>query len=495
MDNQKYLLGIDLGSSSVKASLVDLTTGVAVASCFEPAEEMPIDSLEAHWAEQDPEMWWVNTVKAVRNLVKKHPDSSNRIAGIGISYQMHGLVLLDEAGEVLRPAIIWCDSRAVEAGAELTDMLEESYCFDHLLNVPGNFTAAKLKWVIDNEPELFERVHHFMLPGDYLAYRMTGEYTTTSTGLSEGIFWDFISWEISEPVLRVLGVRKDVVPPLVPEFGVQARIHADAALELGLQDGIPVAYRAGDQPNNALSLKVSEAGQVAATAGTSGVIYAVTDEPSGDRVSRVNTFLHPSQSERKYGILLCVNGTGIAYNWMRKMSAESGQSYEKLNHMAEEIGPGADGLLFFPFGNGAERMLSNKKLDAAFMGISFTRHSNSHMFRAVQEGVCFAMYYGFEVLQSLGSKPSIIRVSDANMFKSTLFCQLFSDLTNCKVEIYDTDGARGAALAAGVGLNIYPSMQDIPLELKKTYTPNAENRSEYLEIYQGWKKILLEKLM
>ncbi|MCA6074807.1 xylulokinase [Fulvivirga sedimenti] len=495
MSDQKYLLGIDLGSSSVKASLVDLATGSAVASCFEPSEEMPIHSPSSDWAEQDPEMWWQNTVRAIRRVTAGHPGSADRIEGIGISYQMHGLVLLDKEGRVLRPAIIWCDSRAVDAGDQLTEQLEESYCFDTLLNVPGNFTASKLKWVIENEPEIFDRVHRFMLPGDYIAYRLTGEYSTTSTGLSEGIFWDFESWQISGPVLDVLGVKRGLVPDLVPEFGLQGRMGESAAKELGMQAGVPIGYRAGDQPNNALSLKVSEAGQVAATAGTSGVIYAVTDIPSGDKLSRVNTFLHPSQAGKKYGILLCVNGTGIAYNWIRRISADSGKPYDELNQMAGEINPGSDGLQFFPFGNGAERMLSNRKMDAALLGINFNRHSNAHIFRAVQEGVCFAMYYGFEVLESLGSKPSVIRVADANMFKSPIFCQLFTDLTNCRVELYDTDGARGAALAAGVGLKYYPSMQDIPLKLKKTYLPSDAGRSEYLNLYQAWKKILIEKLI
>ena len=482
----EFLLGIDLGSSSVKASLVEADTGRVLASAFEPSSEMPIDAVHPGWAEQDPDMWWRYTVEAIRKVTSGQ--DSAMIRAIGISYQMHGLVLMDKEANVLRPSIIWCDSRAISAGDTLEDRLGKSYCFENLLNLPGNFTAAKLAWVMKHEPEVFSRTRHFMLPGDYLAYMLTGDIRTTSTGLSEGIFWNFREGRPDSRLIGLLKLDETMIPDLVPEFGIQGYLSKEAAEVLGLQPGIPLTYRAGDQPNNALSLKVSEPGQAAATAGTSGVIYAVTDAPVADNASRVNTFIHPSNRTSGNGVLLCVNGTGIAYNWIRRMTVGNDISYDQMNTIAASAKPGAKDLMFFPFGNGAERMLGNSMGLSGFYGLDFNRHDRSDLFRSVQEGICFAMYYGFEILNSLHISPGVIRVSDANMFKSDLFTQIFTDLTGCQVEIYDTDGARGAALAAGVGLGIYPSMQDIPLERKKVFVP--VDRENYLKLYGRWKEVL-----
>lgn len=486
MAHKKYLLGLDLGSSSVKASLVITDSGAVAASCFEPQTEMPIDSPHPGWAEQDPHRWWEHTVKAIKNLLAQVPDASTEIEAIGISYQMHGLVMFGSGGKVLRPSIIWCDSRAISAGEAITGDIGEDYSFNHLWNLPGNFTAAKLRWVMDNEPGVFEQCEQFGLPGDYIAYKLSGEIGTTASGLSEGIFWDMEDWTISQSVMNSVNANS-LVPQITPSFGLQSEVTSQAAQELGIEAGIPITYRAGDQPNNAISLKVTEPGQVAATAGTSGVVYAVTGEKASDPQSRVNTFVHPNPAgDTRYGVLLCVNGSGIANSWIRELTTANG--YQEMNDLAAQVPAGSDGLRMYPFGNGAERMLGNAESSATITGLQFNRHGKAHMYRAVQEGVIFALKYGFDVLSELQCTAEVIRAADANMFLSPLFSQLFSTITGSRLEIYDTDGAKGAALASGVGRGIYRDMQQVPLGMLRSFEPEAN--SDYSQIYSHWKNNL-----
>ncbi|SFV28148.1 xylulokinase [Thermoflavifilum thermophilum] len=485
-----YLLGFDVGSSSVKASLVDAETGRCVASAFSPSTEMPMQAPQPGWAEQDPERWWQELVNATHQLQAKA--NLQEVRAIGISYQMHGLVCVDRHQRVLRPAIIWCDSRAVDIGRQAFEQLGESFCLQHLLNSPGNFTASKLRWVKLHEPHIYEQIQYILLPGDYIAMRLTGEPATTLTGLSEGIWWDYATQQVSEQLLRYYEIDKQLLPPLVPVFGEQGRVTKQAAEQLHIPAGIPVSYRAGDQPNNAFSLKVLHPGEAAATAGTSAVIYSVTDRAAADQRSRINTFIHVTHQpgQPRYGLLLCINGAGILNSWLRKYFNNGG--YEDMNLQAAQIEPGADGLLFFPFGNGAERVLENRLLQAHLMELDLNRHSSAHVFRAAQEGVVFALKYGHDILQQTGSAVQVIRAGMANMFLSPVFREIFTHTTGAVLELYETDGAQGAARAAGIGAGLYASWQECFTGMHKVMELHPENsyQQRYAAIYEKWKNRL-----
>jgi xylulokinase len=497
---KKYLLGYDLGSSSVKASIIDADTGQVTASAQSPAEEMSMVALRAGWAEQDPSLWWEHAIKSLQACLKKAGVKGEEIVAIGISYQMHGLVCVDKKFNVLRPSIIWCDSRAVDIGKNAFQKLGQDYSLQHLLNSPGNFTASKLKWVKDNEPEIFERIYKVMLPGDYLAMKLSGDVVTTASGLSEGMFWDYTSESPSGKVLELYGIPKEMLAPFVPTFSIQGKVSKETASVLGLKEGTAISYRAGDQPNNAFSLNVLNPGETAATAGTSGVIYSVTDQNAYDPRSRVNTFIHVNDKKpsKSNGVLLCINGTGILNSWLRKQANGNGTpyDYDKINALASKAPIGSDGLAILPFGNGAERVLEDKDINASFHGLNFNRHGQSHVFRAAQEGIVFALTYGFDVLQGMGLKTKVIRAGNANMFLSPLFREAFVNTIGARLELYDTDGAKGAALGAGIGAGIYHSFAEAFSGLKIIHTeePQSSQRASYAEAYNHWNDILKKQI-
>jgi len=489
-----YLLGYDLGSSSVKASIINADSGYTAASAFYPKEEMEITAPSAGWAEQDPAAWWDNLKLATREVISESGIDPNNIEAIGISYQMHGLVLVDKNYDVLRSSIIWCDSRAVDIGDKAFNELGNRTCLEHLLNSPGNFTASKLRWVQENEPEIFEKVHKFMLPGDYIAMRLTGEINTTISGLSEGIFWDFGKHDIADFLLDHYGISKEIVPDIVPTFSDQGRLTGSVAEELGLAAGTPVTYRAGDQPNNAFSLNVLNPGEIAATAGTSGVVYGVSDEIRYDPGSRVNTFAHVNHKKEnpRLGVLLCINGTGILYSWLKKNIVFSDIDYDEMNQLAGGVPIGARGLCVLPFGNGAERMLGNKDIGCHISNLNFNIHTNAYMIRAAQEGVVSAFNFGMEIMKTTGIKPKIIRAGNTNMFLSPVFRESLAGLTGAVIELYDTDGSQGAAKGAGIGSGYYKSFESAFSSLNKlsVIEPSQDNRAAYEEAYHVWMKEL-----
>lgn len=488
------LLGIDTGSSSIKVSIIDGNSGKCLASAFYPKNEMEILAPNPGWAEQDPEVWWTNLKSPVTSCINKIGAGKRAIGAIGISYQMHGLVAVDRNKKVLRPSIIWCDSRAVDYGENAFKILGKDYCLGHLLNSPGNFTASKLAWVKENEPDLFSRIHKIMLPGDYIAMRLTGEIQTSFTGLSEGIFWDFSDNGVSEEIMKYFGFDINILPEAGSSFSVQGKLVKSVATELGLHEGIPVSYRAGDQPNNALSLNVLSPGEVAATAGTSGVIYGVTDQKKHDPLSRVNTFLHVNHADKKprLGVLLCINGTGILNSWMRRVAGNN-LTYIEMNDLAESISPGSDGLFILPFGNGAERILMNKDPGARILGLNFNQHSNAHLFRAAQEGIAFSFRYGLDIMNETGILPEIIRAGATNMFLSKVFRGVLSCITQTEIHLYNTDGSIGAARGAGIGCGYYKSEKEAfkGLMTVGVTEPDKSQKDIYEEAYLKWKDLLL----
>ena len=499
-----YLLGFDVGSSSIKASLLSVETGRSVASATSPATELAMEARQPGWAEQHPDLWWEHMRKAVAMLRAEHAREVDAIEAIGISYQMHGLVVTDRNGAVLRPSIIWCDSRAVPYGEKAFSDIGEQKCLSRLLNSPGNFTASKLAWVKHAEPQLYQAVDKMMLPGDYLAYRMTGELLTTASGLSEAILWDAEEEAPAEFLLDYYGFDHDVVPRYAESFGDHGRVTDAAAAELGVPSGTPVSYRAGDQPNNALSLSVLNPGELAATAGTSGVVYGVVDRPLYDQKSRVNTFVHVNHREdqKRYGVLLCVNGTGIANRWMKQYTLDNTfgtSSYEAVNEIASRAPIGSDGLVVLPFGNGAERTLENNDIEASVHGLNFNVHRREHLLRATQEGIVFALGYGLEIMRGMGMEIGLIKAGNANMFQSELFRSAFSAVIGATVELYATDGAEGAARGAGIGAGVFASPQEAfeGLSLSRRFSPDElapDDAAEYERAYGEWKDALLTAL-
>lgn len=482
-------LGIDIGTSSVKVSLLDIESGLCVASATNPKQEMPISSPRNDMAEQDPTMWWSYVCAGIREIAAEHPMSE--VVSIGITYQMHGLVLLDKEGKCLRPSIIWCDSRAVEIGREALQALGEERCLQHLLNSPGNFTASKAAWVLRNEPEVMAQAETMMLPGDYIAYRLSGERSTTVSGLSEGIMWDFKEEQRADFLVDHYGLNGDTIPRAGLSIGVEAHTNKAAEKLLGIPEGTPISYRAGDQPNNAFSLNVMEAGEIAATGGTSGVVYGVVDTPKADPRSRVNTFVHVNHTVTtpRYGILLCINGVGIMNSWMRRNVMQSTTGYAEMNALAAQAPAGSDGVMVIPFGNGVERVLENRMTGAEIVGIDLNRHSTAHLLRATQEGVAFSFRYGIDIMHKMGLKPNVIRAGKANLFLSNVFTQTLSTLVDARIELFDTNGALGAARGAALGAGYYKSRKEAFASLQRleTITPSATDRTILEERYHAWK--------
>ena len=488
-----YLLGFDVGSSSVKASLINGENGACVATAFSPEKEMKMIARQTGWAEQEPEQWWINLKLALNKVLAQSGIKPSAISAIGISYQMHGLVVVDKNREVLRPSIIWCDSRAAEIGEKAFNEIGGQRCLSDLLNSPGNFTASKLKWVMDNEPEIYERIYKIMLPGDYIAMKMSGEIRTTASGLSEGILWNFREDAISGLILDHYGIDKSLLPEIVPTFAEQGMVSESAAKELGLIPGIKISYRAGDQPNNALSLNVLNPGEIAATAGTSGVVYGVSDEIKYDRLSRVNTFAHVNHSKKdpRLGVLLCINGTGVLNSWLRNNVAGN-LSYDEMNGLAETVDIGSSGLSVLPFGNGAERVLVNKNPGAYVSGLNFNVHSKAHLLRAAQEGIVFSFKYGMDIMEETGIHASVIRAGKANMFLSPVFRRTLAGISGATIELYNTDGSIGAARGAGIGSGFYKSPSEAFENLKKleTVEPDISAKSRYETAYENWLSVL-----
>ena len=488
-----YLLGFDVGSSSVKASLVKIDSGKCAATAFYPKKEAPIMAVKAGWAEQDPQMWWDNAKLALKKIMSEAGATADDVKAIGISYQMHGLVCVDKNLQALRPSIIWCDSRAVPYGEKAFMDLGADLCLSHLLNSPGNFTAAKLAWVKDNEPDTFEKIYKVMLPGDYIAMRLSGVANTTVSGLSEGMFWDFKNRQVADFLMKYYGFDASLVADIVPTFSVQSKVCAKAAAELGLKEGTPITYRGGDQPNNALSLNVLNPGEIAATAGTSGVVYGVLGEVNYDTKSRVNTFAHVNHTndQTRLGVLLCINGTGILNAWThRNITPEIG--YAEMNDLAASVPIGSEGVTVIPFGNGAERVLENKEIGCSIHGLNFNKHNKAHLVRAAQEGIVFSFCYGMEIMQQMGMDIKMIHAGKVNMFLSPLFRNTLAGVSGATIELYDTDGSVGAAKGAGIGAGIYANADEAFASLEKLQViePDVQNHEAYKQAYEAWKERL-----
>lgn len=489
-----YLIGYDIGSSSIKAALVNIKSGKAIHIVKSPSRELKMITEQTGWAEQKPSVWWSHVCRATKQILKKSGVSPKKIKGVGISYQMHGLVLVDDKKEVLRPSIIWCDSRATGIGSKAFTSIGKSKCLRQILNSPGNFTASKLKWVKDKERRLFSKVKHMMLPGDYIGMKLTGRALTTISGLSEGMLWNFDKNAPAEFLLQHYGISSELIPPVKNSSGNHGKLTAQAAEETGLAIGTPVTYRAGDQPNNAMSLNVLNPGEVAATGGTSGVIYGVADHPLYDNKSRVNPFAHVNHTKRKnrIGVLMCINGTGIQYAWLKNEFETAQLSYPKFETSFSHIPIGSDGVSVIPFGNGAERILEDKNIGAHIQGLHFNQHSKAHIYRASLEGIAHAFNYGADIMKKMGIEINTLKVGNDNLFQSAIFSNTIASLLDCEIEVIDTTGAVGAAKASGIHLGYYKNYSEATSKKKtvRKYRPDHKNINAYKDNYRKWKKQL-----
>ena len=481
-----YNLGLDIGTSFIKAALTECSSGNKVNLVSEPSSEQEIIVLKDGWAEQNPEIWWKNTCLAIKNLISLNNINPSLISGIGISYQMHGLVLLDSKGNSLRNSIIWCDDRAVDIGKQAFTELGQIKCINQLLNSPANFTASKLKWVKNNENELYNKIYKFMLPGDYIAYRLSGEMTTTKTGLSEAMLWDYKNNSVADFLLKHYEIDSSLIPEIVPTFGFQCKLNKKGSSECGLLEDIPIYYRAGDQPNNALSLNVLKPGEIATTAGTSGVVFAVTDNVKTNESERINNFLHVNiNNSISLGKLLCINGAGIQY---AKLKNELNiDSYVEMNKLSSVVEVGSEQLTYLPFGNGSERMLNNINIGSKMLNFDINIHKKEHVIRATLEGIAFAFVYGMQILINDGVKPKVIRAGNDNLFKSKVFGETISTLINTDIEIYETTGAIGAARAVDLRNGDFNKFGNniIDNDFLKTFSPQP-NLNDYKNAYNLW---------
>ncbi len=493
-----YFLGIDLGSSSIKLSVFDAEKGITAASVTVPEFEMEMVAPQMGWAEQDPEKWWDYVKDGLQQLEKKHRIPLKKIAGIGIAYQMHGLVLTDENLKPVRPSIIWCDSRAAKTGETAFNKIGPENSRNQILGSPGNFTASKLKWVKDHQPEVFKQAKWMMLPGDFIAAKFSGIPQISTSGLSEAALWSFKEGRLATEILEAMELPESMIPEVVPSFGKQVKVNPEIASELGLDSETQITYRAGDQPNNALSLNTLQPGEIATTAGTSAVIYAVTENNVSDEQNRVNTFLHVNNSEeaKRNGVLLCINGSGILYQWLRKIMSLGNSngliSYDQLNQEAARAEVGSKDLRFYPFGNGVERIFNNKEANSGIQNLNFNIHQSSHLIRSACEGIVFAMNYGFDIMKDLGASGKTVRAGKANLFLSPVFREIFTATTETTLELYNTSGAEGAARGAAYGQGFFNSLEEAfsNLERLELIEPKPELVSQYKEFYQNWKENL-----
>lgn len=484
-----YLLGYEVGSTAIKVALIQAAENNVVDVIQHPEHDFSIISKHSGWAEQHPEMWWQDLCMATRRIISKNNINPADIKGVGIAYQMHGLVLIDKEQKALRPSIIWNDSRAITIGKKAFKDLGETECLENYLNSPGNFTASKLRWVRDNEPEVYERIYKIMLPGDFIAMKLTGEVQTTISGLSEAILWDFKKKEVAKKVLDYYEIDESLIPDVVPTFAIHGEVTAEAAELSGLKAGIPVTYRAGDQPNNALSLNVLNPGEIAATSAESGVVYGIVDRPKYDIRSRLNSFAHVNYEENfdRIGVLLCLNGAGNQYGWMKHQIAVTGRHYEDMERMAATVPIGSDELCILPFGNGAERMLDEKSINSHILNLEFNRHGRGHLYRAALEGVAFSFVYGVNLLKEMGLEVDVLRVTNDNMFQSEVFSMTIATLLDCHIEVVDTTGAIGAARGAGVANGVYSSLEDALSRVTPAtiYEPRL-NQARCNQAYHHW---------
>ncbi len=447
------LLGIDVGTGGTRAVLVD-EGGCVVAS--HASEHKPIRSERIGWAEQDPDDWWRAAQEAIAGAMRPAGDGL-QIEAVGLTGQMHGCVMLDEAGAVLRPALIWCDQRTQPE----CDWLTERIGFDRLIEMVANpalpnFTLTKLLWVKRHEPEVWTKIRHVMCPKDYVRYRMTGEFAIDMQEASGTLLLDVANRRWSAEVAEAAEVPMSWLSPLFESPEICGRISAAGATATGLKEGTPVAAGAGDQGAGAVGMGILTPGSVSATIGTSGVVFAATDRPTKDPKGRLHTFCHAAPG--RWHVMGVTNGAGLSLRYFRDTFAP-GASYDELTVSAETVPAGSDGLLWAPYLFGERTPHLDAEARAAFAGITAST-TRAHYVRAVLEGVAMSLRDSMTLFAELGIPVEGIRLGGGGA-RGKLWRQVQADVYGRPVEVLEAEegGAFGAALLAGTGVGVWPSVE------------------------------------
>jgi xylulokinase len=448
-------LGIDVGTGGTRAVLVD-RTGKVVASCS--SEHEAIHSAHIGWAEQDPEDWWRAAKEAITGVMAASELAGREIEAVGLTGQMHGCVMLNADGGVLRPALIWCDQRTQPQ----CDWLTERIGFERLIELTcnpalPNFTLTKLLWVREHQPEIFAKIAHVLCPKDYVRYRLTGEYAMDMQEASGTLLLDVADRRWSAEVAELAGIPMEWLPRLFEGPEICAYISPEGAGVTGLAAGTPVAAGAGDQGAGAVGMGILAAGSVSATIGTSGVVFAATDTPTKDRLGRLHTFCHAAPG--LWHVMGVTNGAGLSLRYFRDTFG-AGVSYEELTAEAAKVPAGCDGLMWAPYLFGERTPHLDAKARAAFIGITAS-HTRGHFVRAVLEGVAFSLKDTFTLFDELGIPVRSIRLGGGGA-RSELWRQIQADVFGMPVELLEASegGAFGAALLAGTGIGVWASVEE-----------------------------------
>lgn len=491
-----YLIGIDIGTTGAKTLIIS-ETGDVIASA---TVEYPLYTPHPNWSEQDPADWWRATGQSIQNALAQANVSLHELKGLGLTGQMHGLVLLDKEGRVLRPAILWNDQRTGVECQWITERLGFSRLMELVCNpaLPG-FTAPKIVWVREHEPQVYEQVAHILLPKDYIRYRLTGEFASEVTDASGMLLLDVRRCRWSDEMLRALDIPKEWLPACYESPVISGRVATVAAQATGLPAGLPVVGGAGDQAAQAVGSGIVRTGLVSATIGTSGVVFAHTDEVRVEPQGRLHAFCHAVPG--KWHVMGVMLSAGGSLRWFRdalgqpeKVAAEliGRDPYELLTEEAGRVPPGSEGLVFLPYLTGERTPHPDPNARGAFIGLT-VRHTKAHLVRAVLEGVAFGLRDSLELLKGLGQSVMQVRASGGGA-RSALWQQILADVFGVElVTINATEGAAyGAALLAGVGAGIYPSVEeacDCVIRITRRVEPIPENVERYKEYYALYRSL------
>lgn len=492
----EYLLGIDIGTSGTKTVLFDVDANTICSKTC----EYPLYQEHNGWAEQDPLDWWNATVEGIYYVISTSKIDSKQIKGIGLSGQMHGLVMLDSNGKPLRKSIIWCDQRT---GKEVEDM-NRLLTPQKIINITANpaltgFTAAKILWVKKNEPEIYKKCSHILLPKDYIRYMLTGEFATEVSDASGMQLMNVGKRDWSDEILDPLGIDRSLLGKMYESPDVTGEVHNKAALATGLAIGTIVVGGAGDNPAAAIGTGIVSEGNAFTTIGTSGVVYAISDKVAIDKKGRVHTLC--ASVPGKWTVMSCTQAAGLSLQWLRNnvcseevdLASKLGiDPYEIMTAMAREVPIGADKLIYLPYLMGERSPHPDPDCRGTFFGLSAI-HQRAHLIRAVLEGISYSQLECVDVFREMGVSIDNMMICGGGA-RSNVWRQMFADLYGCPVSTIKAEqgGALGVAILAGVGAGIYKDLEETCSRLivkNQTHSPVMENNKEYKKYYKLYKDL------
>ena len=492
----RYLLGVDLGTSGTKTVLFD-ETGRAAAS---HTAEYPMLQPQNGWAEQRPEDWYAAVCEGARAVLRKSGVRAADVVSVGLSGQMHGLVMLDERGQVLRPCILWCDQRTGAQAERMKALVGAQRLIELTANpAMAGFTAAKILWVQEHEPALYARCRHILLPKDYIRYRLTGEIATEVSDASGTQLMDVAHRCWSREVLERLSIDAALLPPVYESPEVTGRVHAQAAQDTGLMQGTPVVGGAADNSAAAVGTGVVRAGTAFTTLGTSGVVYAISDDVSIDPQGRIHTLC--ASVPGKWTAMSCTLAAGLSLRWLRdaccegevQRAAQAGvDPYVLMGDMAAGVPLGADRLLYLPYLMGERCPHPDPDCRGVFFGLS-AMHTRAHLVRAVMEGVAYSQAECVEVFREMGVPVERMTACGGGA-RSPLWRQMLADLYGCPVATLAVDEgpALGAAILAGVGAGVYADVAEAADALVRpagAQQPDAAAHAAYQPYFALYKRL------